>query len=48
MLKPADFLGLLGFPEQGKFEDRAIITLRNLLVVVSVCVTLFLLLPLLL
>ena len=33
MLKPADFIKLLSFPEQGKFEDRAIVTLRNLLVV---------------
>ncbi|TLM65678.1 MAG: hypothetical protein FDZ69_08795 [Deltaproteobacteria bacterium] len=48
MLKPADFIGLFGFPEQAKFEDRAILTLRNLLVVVSVCVAAFLLLPLLL
>jgi predicted membrane-bound spermidine synthase len=48
MLKPRDFLGLFSFPEQAKFEDRAIMTLRNLLVVVAVCVTLFLLLPLLL
>ncbi|MDT8441773.1 MAG: hypothetical protein RQ723_08930 [Desulfuromonadales bacterium] len=48
MLKPGDFLSLLSFPEQSKFEDRAVITLRNLLVVVSLCVTLFLLLPLLL
>lgn len=48
MLKPADFLKLLSFPEQGMFEDRAILTLRNLLMVVSVCVALFLVLPLLL
>ncbi|PLX82510.1 MAG: hypothetical protein C0614_06110 [Desulfuromonas sp.] len=48
MLKPADFIGLFGFPEEGKFEDRAVITLRNLLVVVAASVTLFLLLPLLL
>jgi hypothetical protein len=48
MLKPADFIKLLSFPEQGKFEDRAVITLRNLLVVVGLCVSAFLLLPLLL
>lgn len=48
MLKPGDFLSLFSFPEQAKFEDRAILTLRNLLVVVSACVTVFLLLPLLL
>jgi hypothetical protein len=48
MLKPPDFLSLFSFPEQAKFEDRAILTLRNLLVVVSACVTVFLLLPLLL
>ncbi|MDH3998843.1 MAG: hypothetical protein OET90_08385 [Desulfuromonadales bacterium] len=47
MLKPADFIKLLSFPEQGKFEDRAILTLRNLLVVVTICVSAFLLLPLL-
>ena len=39
---------LLSFPEQGKFEDRAIVTLRNLLVVVGVCVSACLILPLLL
>jgi hypothetical protein len=48
MLKPVDFISLFGFPEQAKFEDRAILTLRNLLVVVSACVAVFLLLPLLL
>ena len=48
MLRPGDFLGLFSFPEQAKFEDRAILTLRNLLVVVSGCVAVFLLLPLLL
>jgi hypothetical protein len=48
MLKPVDFIKLLSFPEQGKFEDRAIMTLRNLLVVVGVCVAAFLILPLLL
>lgn len=48
MLKPLDFVSLFSFPEQAKFEDRAILTLRNLLVVVTACVTVFLLLPLLL
>ncbi len=48
MLKPADFIKLFSFPEQGKFEDRAVITLRNLLVVVGLCVSAFLLLPLML
>ncbi len=48
MLKPADFMKLLSFPGKGMFEDRAILTLRNLLVVVSACVALFLVLPLLL
>lgn len=48
MLKPADFIKLLSFPEQGKFEDRAILTLRNLLVVVAAFVSAFLVLPLLL
>jgi spermidine synthase len=48
MLKPADFIGLFSFPKQGKFEDRAIVTLRNLLVVVAGCVAVFLILPLLL
>jgi hypothetical protein len=46
MLKTSDFIKLLSFPEQGKFEDRAVLTLRNLLVVVSVCVLAFLVLPL--
>ena len=48
MLKPVDFIKLLSFPEQGKFEDRAVMTLRNLLVVVGACVAAFLILPLLL
>ncbi len=48
MLKPADFIKLFSFPEQGKFEDRALMTLRNLLVVVGTCVAAFLILPLLL
>jgi predicted membrane-bound spermidine synthase len=48
MLKPIDFMSLFSFPEQAKFEDRAILTLRNLLVVVGACVAIFLLLPLLL
>lgn len=48
MYRPADFLRLLSFPEQSNFEDRAVLTIRNLLVVVSVLVGLVLLLPLLL
>jgi hypothetical protein len=47
MLKPADFINLFSFPENGKFEDRALVTLRNLLLVVASCVSAFLLLPLL-
>ncbi|WP_429885315.1 hypothetical protein [Geoalkalibacter halelectricus] len=46
MLKPEDFLRLLTFPEQSPFEDRAILTLRNLLVVVTGLVLVCLLLPL--
>ncbi len=46
MFKPQDFVRLLGFPEQSNFEDRAVLMLRNLLVVVSLFVALFLLLPL--
>ncbi|PLY03098.1 MAG: hypothetical protein C0623_02580 [Desulfuromonas sp.] len=47
MLKPADFIQLFSFPEQSSFEDRALLTLRNLLLVVTVIVAVFLLLPLL-
>nr|NIS40268.1 hypothetical protein [Desulfuromonadales bacterium] len=47
MLKPADFLGLFGFPEKSKFEDRAILILRNLLVVVTALTAVFIVLPLL-
>jgi hypothetical protein len=47
MFKPADFLQLFTFPEKSQFEDRAVLTLRNLLVVVGGFVALFLLLPLL-
>ncbi|MBW2477640.1 MAG: hypothetical protein JRE63_10005 [Deltaproteobacteria bacterium] len=46
MLKPLDFVSLFGFPEQSKFEDRAVMTLRNLLVVVSISVLVFLIMPL--
>ena len=48
MYRPLDFLRLLSFPEQSNFEDRAVLTIRNLLAVVSVLVALVLLLPLLL
>ncbi len=48
MFKPADFARLLTFPEGSQFEDRAVLTLRNLLLVVSSFVALFVLLPLLL
>ena len=48
MYRPADFLRLLSFPEQSNFEDRSVLTIRNLLVVVSVLVALVLILPLLL
>ncbi len=48
MYRPNDFLRLLTFPEQGNFEDRAVLTIRNLLAVVTVLVVLVLLLPLLL
>jgi hypothetical protein len=48
MFKPADFARLLTFPEGSQFEDRAVLTLRNLLLVVCGFVALFLLLPLLL
>lgn len=48
MYKPFDFAGLFSFPEKGQFEDRAVLILRNLLVVVGALVALFILLPLLL
>jgi hypothetical protein len=48
MFKPADFARLLTFPQESQFEDRAVLTLRNLLAVVSGFVALFLLLPLVL
>lgn len=48
MYRPADFLRLLSFPEQSNFEDRSVLTIRNLLVVVSALVALVLILPLLL
>lgn len=47
MFKPLDFVKLFTFPAKSQFEDRAVLTLRNLLVVVSGFVALFLLLPLL-
>ena len=47
MLKPLDFIQLFTFPEQASFEDRALLTLRNLLLVVTAVVAVFLLLPLL-
>ncbi len=48
MYKPADFLRLLTFPEKSNFEDRAVLIIRNLLVVVTALVALFILLPLVL
>jgi hypothetical protein len=48
MYKPLDFMRLFTFPAQSNFEDRAVLTLRNLLVVVTGFVALFLLFPLLL
>ncbi len=48
MLKPGSFLNLFSFPEQSPFEDRAILILRNLLLVVGAGVVLVFLLPLLL
>ncbi|HAD05085.1 MAG: hypothetical protein A2091_12600 [Desulfuromonadales bacterium GWD2_61_12] len=47
MFKPADFLRLFAFPQQSQFEDRAVLTLRNLLLVVSGFVVVFICLPLL-
>ncbi len=48
MLKPADFMELFSFSEERSFEDRALLTLRNLLVIVTGFVLIFLLAPLLL
>ena len=48
MLKPGSFLNLFSFPEQGPFEDRAILILRNLLLVVCGGVALVFILPLVL
>lgn len=48
MFKPVDFVRLLTFPEKSNFEDRAVLMLRNLLLLVSLFVALFLLLPLVL
>ncbi|PLX80697.1 MAG: hypothetical protein C0616_07330 [Desulfuromonas sp.] len=46
MFKPGDFLNLFFFPTEIPFSDRAILTLRNLLVVVTALVLVCLLLPL--
>ena len=48
MLKPGSFMNLFSFPEQSPFEDRAILILRNLLLVVTAGVAVVFLLPLLL
>jgi hypothetical protein len=48
MLKPAAFLDLFSFPERSPFEDRAILILRNLLLVTAILVTVVFALPLLL
>lgn len=46
MFKTGDFLRLFTYPEQSQFEDRAVLTLRNLLVVVTAFVAIFILVPL--
>ncbi|HEX9874377.1 MAG TPA: hypothetical protein VGA43_08445 [Deferrimonas sp.] len=46
MYKPLDFVRLFTFPAQSNFEDRAVLTLRNLLVVVAGFVALFFFVPL--
>lgn len=46
MLKPSAFLNLFSFPDRSPFEDRAILTLRNLLLVTSGLVALVFALPL--
>ncbi|MCF6177838.1 MAG: hypothetical protein L3J63_00405 [Geopsychrobacter sp.] len=46
MLKPAAFLDLFSFPERSPFEDRAILILRNLLLVTAFLVVVFFALPL--
>ncbi|RMF75090.1 MAG: hypothetical protein D6740_01410 [Alphaproteobacteria bacterium] len=48
MYKPADFLTLFTFPAQSRFEDRAVLVLRNLLLVVAGLTFVCLILPLLL
>ena len=48
MLKPAAFLDLFSFPERSPFEDRAILILRNLLLVTAILVGFVFALPLLL
>jgi len=47
MYKPADFLTLFTFPDKSRFEDRAVLILRNLLVVVAVLTLVCIILPLL-
>jgi len=47
MYKPGDFLTLFTFPEKSRFEDRAVLLLRNLLVVVALLTLVCLILPLL-
>ncbi|GAB4560660.1 MAG: hypothetical protein Tsb0017_17710 [Geothermobacteraceae bacterium] len=47
MYKPADFLTLFTFPDQSRFEDRAVLVLRNLLMVVTALTFVCLILPLL-
>jgi len=46
MLKPGAFLNLFAFPERSPFEDRAILILRNLLLVTGGLVALVFALPL--
>lgn len=46
MLKPAAFLDLFSFPARSPFEDRAILILRNLLLVTAALVSFIFILPL--
>ena len=46
MLKPHDFLSLFAFPDKSPFEDRAILILRNLLLVVGALVAVCMIGPL--
>lgn len=48
MLKPAAFLDLFSFPDRSPFEDRAILILRNLLLVTAMLVIVVFALPLIL